>query len=384
MTELTIEALCSKDKVLTEFLTHPVIANKKSATVEQGLKAAANVVENTVIERVMTDVEAAINEAYETHCMLHGDPEDIDDTNADDWHSACDDAVDEALQPWAGILSADWLGRKTVDTRLDEQGAISELAKSAGVEAYKQMCSGRKPGQILSAVGVVKADIEAAMNIQAEQGIDVAAIRSGAIDTLVYMLDAADMVGEVPDVMEVYDELDLMSDTDDGLAMSAAERMGCEAEHVNALRLFRETVGIAGLDALAEMYSALSENRDAYANGEAIPAFDEAVAEQPAPAKKAAPKKAAAKKADKTEPPAGDALNPEVLALLKAHANVKDKDVAEKIGMSRATFNNKVNGKGDPIDDAEQIALIREILMEHCNGLIRAVHLLDGTEPTSA
>jgi biotin operon repressor len=338
------------------------------------MKAAAKVVEDTVISGVMQNVEAALTEAYETHCMMYGDTDDITDENADEWHSAVDDAVDEALQPWAGVLSADWLGQKTVDTRLDEQGAVEALAKSAAMEVYKQLCSKRKPGQILAAVGVVKSDVEAALGALQEQGIDAAAVRQGAVDALKFLIENAELIGDIPDVMEVYDELDLMSDTDEGLAASAAARTELSVDQAHALRLFREAVGAEGLDLLAEMYVELTANRFAYSDGEPIEAFDNAVAAA-APKPKAKRKSAAKKAAEEN----GDALDPKVLELMKTYASVKDKDVAEKLGISRASFNNKVNGKGDPITDPEQKAVIREILFEHATKLTEAIHLLDGT-----
>ncbi len=365
MTEYTLEALAPKEQVLARMLNSSAL--KAKATVDAAMKVAAGEVEAMVIEAVLPGVEAALTEAYEGHCLMHGDESVLDDNNADEWHSAVDDCVDEALQPWASILSANWLGEKTIDSRLHEEGAIHALAESAAMEAYREIAKKRKPGQILSAIGIVKADVEEALMSRATDSGGTASpedLTKEAANALAAIIDAYELLDAAPDILEISDLLDLASDTDDGLARGAAEQMGVGMEEAMALRNFRLATG-GGAETLADMYITLIDNPTAY---DTTPAAL-AVTTKPKPSKAEEPTTAAA--------PSPGELPSEVLKILKEFTPVKDKDMGDALGMSRASFNNKCNGKGDPVTDAGQIAYIRGVLYEHNAQTAQAIALID-------
>lgn len=357
----TLEALVTKDAILAEVLRHPDITSKKKVTPAQGMKAAGACASALAIAAVAAQVIPKLQEAYEMHELTYGEVDILDDNNADEWHSALDDAAENVAQEYSELLSADWLGKNTVDARLHEEGNIEGFAKSMGAEVYKTLTAGKKPGQVLSALGVVQDDVVAALSALEGTRDD----NSTQAETVAVLQVMVETIGSEFDPLALYDELEMASGDDDILANGAIERIGGAEMHVPVLRLFRSTMGAGAVDALLEMITNLAADPHAY--GEDKLHIPQSLKRDSEPAG-ITPKEA----------PEGS-LDPEVLKLLKAHANVMDKDVAERLGISRATFNNKVNGKGQPITDPAQIAIIREILSEHANALVKAVHMLDGT-----
>lgn len=376
MSKLTLEGLTGgKDSILEGVQTHPAF-RRCNGNATKALAAAAAYVEETCVFNVADAIHTALVDAYETHVAIYGPAEDITDATGDEWHGAVDDAMEEALSPWASILSADWLGRKTVDTRVHEEDALDDLARSAGAEAFKQIAGGRKPGQLLAALDVLKADMEALLAVP-RAALDPDEVRVKTIGVLHRILTSATGAGVTLDPLDVYDELDSITDPDDALADGAAQRLRASGADKETLRDYRALHPVGALDTLTEMFAELQENPSAYeAELNALKDADGDAEKSSAPPPPPPPPSAAATATATAT--AHEGLPPEVLSRLKQYANVKDKDVAEKLGMSRATFNNKVNGKGDPITDPGHIATIREILSEYADGLAHAVRLLDG------
>jgi len=374
METLTLEGLVgSKDDIMAEMLRHPSVNGKKSVTPETALKAAYNAVENAVIVNVQAMLQPQLNEAYDLHCMIAGGPDDITDANADDWHEALDTAIENAVQPYNEYLSQDWLGKNTIDTRAHEQGRIEAIAKSAAMECFKQVCSTRKPGQVLAAVGNLKSEVEAVLeSVTDDDNADAQPMAVQALKEIASVLSIFYVSADTFDFANLKDELDSLTGTDEVLSGGAASRLEVNEDGMRALTKYRNVLASGGngdpMQELVGMVEALLENPSAY---------DDLLVSAAKAAKAEKPKRNTAKgKEAAAADAAANGLDPEVLAILKARTTVKDKDIGEQLGMSRASFNNKCNGKGDPITEPEHKRIIRDILIEFRDDLTRAVELI--------
>lgn len=351
----------TKEDILGEMLAHPGFI-RTGGSVEQAMKAALSAAELRCVRAVVSVVEPQLADVLDTHYLLHGDADSLDDANADEWHSALDDAVEAVFAPWESVTSASWRGERTVDTRLHEENAVHELAQKAGFEVFRELSAGRTPAKVLSALGVVQGDIETALAQIVPRGeganVDIATI----VAVLSTVLDMAEVTGRP--LKELKEEIDLMSDTDATLADGAAERCGISTEDAAALCRFRVSSGVGAVDTLYSMLETLDGDRGAFDGMEAPP---DVGGDGTAPVIES-----------NVPQPTGAGLPPEVLAAIRDHTPEKDKDVADALNVSRQTFINKVNGKGDPITDPAQVAAVRGILQKHLDGLTAALALIDG------
>lgn len=377
--ELSLEALSGgKDAVIAKMLEHPAV---KSGDVGQGMKAAVAAVQENIVATCSPAVHEALQDCYEMHCLTWGDPDDLTDDNADEWHEALDAAVDEALQPWTVAVSAEWLANNTTDTRLHEQDAVDTLARKTGEQIYKQLKGKLTDAQVLSAVGVVKDDVAQAL---AGMSNDIEGIGQQCQAIFMRYVETAELVGKPTDEV-LREEIDLVSGSEPVLAGSAMARMGLEPADVAVLQGARSALRLGGLDALFAMCKLCFEPP---MPGE-MPPIPNQFKRDPNDAPKAKPKRKAKAKAAEPEeggepaeatdaPQAAGEMPTRALQLLVAHANVNDKEMAEMLGMSRPAFNNARNGKGKkPISDPTQIAMVRQTLHEHATGLIEAINLID-------
>lgn len=364
----------NKQTIIDEAFKHPVMKIKPRAanpypSIDDALKATLNAIENNVIMSVAEDITPALDAALLDMILMDGDHEDSD--NKDEWESALDDKVEAAIEKYVPICSADWLGNHTINSGLHEPDGVKKFAHSLGREVYKQMTYGldKSPAKIMSAAGVVQKDVEARLALH-NQPVQKETNMSEDTETLdAVIAKIADYVGKDFDVMTVYDDLDAASDDDEILASGAAARLGIDEGDLEPLQDYRL---INGDDAPQELLDMLTE---AAKGGKKKTAKK---AEKPA-AKKAAPKKAKAKSDDDAAEAEG-AVSAETLQRFKEVCTFKDADMAQAIGVSRATFNNYVNGKSVFEPTADQAATLRDAIVDRLNSLHLCLAELDGTE----
>jgi len=355
-----------KEEVILAAMQNPGLAPKRRPNIEQALKAVAGEVEYRVKQCVAKDVLPKIQDAYDMYVLMNGEFEDVGEvegqdadedfikSSQDEYGAGLDDEVEKLLEPLEQHLSADWLGRNTIDTQLWNEGAIERLAESVGKEVFKQLSYGKSPSQVLSNAGIVATDVD----IYFEQHLNQTQEKpmSNGDDTLATIAaKIKQRVGEGFDVSEVYADIELVCEDDEILAGGALARLGLEQSDYEAVQMATLDYGD---DTAETLYNLVNE----------------ATLEKKA-AKPAKPKKDAvpAAKVD-------NAIDAQVLQLLKEHSAVKDTDMSARLGVSRATYNNWLNAKNAFVPDADQFTILRDQIVENVNGLLEALSILDGTE----
>lgn len=371
----------SKDDLLNDVAAQYATYKKTITGDDRIVKASVDTIKHYLTLNVERDITAKLAEMYETYEMFNG-PRPAE--NRSDWDSGLDDEVEKLVEPYISVLSADWLGKHTVDTMLHEEGAIPKFAKALAAEAYKQATAGRTDVQIMSGGGLTMDVVRAALGDVAQAAATApTASLAGVVEALTAILGG---VGAAFDPIEMYDTLDNASDSDDGLALGYIARLVLDADesaqryYVVQLQNFR-TSNPDAVDKLLDMLTNLAANPDAYAEAVAAEAATPKVENVPLPSER---KKRNSKKDEAQAPaePVAGALDPAVLAKIKAHANVKDDDIAKGIGTSRATVNNIVNGKATLAPNEAQTAFLRNLIWSHMDGLREAMSLIDGVEYT--
>lgn len=352
-----------KETVILAAMKNPAVAPKRKPTIEQALKSVASEVEFLTHQRMSAEVEPKLQDVYDMYVIMNGDHDDLAKAgdNTDDYESGLDDEVEKALEPYEAYLSADWLGRNTIDTRLWEEGAVPKLAQSVGEEVFKSLSYRKTPAQVLSNAGIVQKDVE----IYFEQHVNKTPEQEKAMaedNELSFEEVAAKIklhLGGDFDVTEVYADIELACDDDEILAQGAGKRLGVDDKDLGVIQM---ATLIHGDETANELYRLVNE----------------AEAKKGKKGKPKASRKPAAK--PKNAEDVEGALNPTVLKLLKAHSAAKDTEIASELGFSRATYNNYVNGKSPFTPDGEQYATLRVQIVGDVNGLLEALSLLDGTE----
>ncbi len=356
-----------KEEVILAAMQNPGLAPKRRPNIEQALKAVAGEVEYRVKQCVTKDVLPKIQDAYDMYVLMNGEYEDVGEVEGqeadedfvkasqDEYTSGLDDEVEKLLEPLEAHLSADWLGRNTIDTRLWEEGAISRLAESVGKEVFKQLSYGKTPAQILSNAGIVATDVEIYFEQHMNQTQEKP-MSNGDDDTLAAIAaKIKHRVGEGFDVSEVYADIELVCEDDEILAGGALARLGLEQADYDAIQMATLDHGD---DTAEHLYNLVNA----------------AAVEKVKAAKPAKPKKEA------TPAKVENAVDARVLQLLKDHSAVKDTDMSARLGVSRATYNNWLNAKNAFVPDGDQYTTLRDQIVEDVNGLLEALSVLDGTE----
>lgn len=362
------------EKVIDEAFRHPVMKIKPRAanpypTLDDALKATISAIEYQVVNAVADQVRPILTDLLQLQELTDGEFEQADDPDA--WESALDDQVENAIEDYVNTLSADWLANHTIGCGLHLKDGIEKFIMSMGREMYKQLTYDKTPAQIMSAAGVVKQQIEARLDThntaKEEPDMDTQNEERDAV-----IAKIAAHVGKDYDVMQVYEDLDLVSDDDENLAMGAAPRLGIDETDVEWLQMERLTHGEDTADVLS---AALAE---AVKGGAKKPVKKAAPAKPKAAAKK--PAKAKAEPEDEAASSEG-AVSAESLQKLKEACTFKDVDVAQAMGVSRATFNNWVNGKTAADLSADQYTALRSEVVTRLNALHEVLGELDGGEP---
>ena len=354
------ELIGDKGELIEKAMTHPAMSPKRKPTIEQAMKAVMSEVEKTAMTSMSNMVLPLIDDMYDMYTLTNGEFDDATvggDTAPDEYSEGLDNNLENLLEPFQKYLSADWLARNTIDTRLWEKDAISKLAASIGREVFKQISYGKTPAQVLSSADIMTADVEIfleqhlASNPKKEKAMAEATAASA--EDIAAKIKAH--VGTDYDRMEVYNDLELLVDDDEILAGGAGKRLGLSDSDIDVVQMVVLEFGDETVDHLNELI------------------------EKAGTADK--PKRTAKPKTDKAPAaPKGEGVDPNVLTLMKTHGSTQDTKMSATLGVSRATYNNWLNGKNVFAPDADQLSALRDELTGNINGLLEALALLDGTE----
>lgn len=358
------ELIGDTDAIITAAMTHPGLAPKRKPTIEAAMKAVSAEIERRVMMHFAQSFQAALQEAFDNFELENGEYGDCDVASTDDYESGVDDVVEKLLEPLHEVLSQDWLGKNTIDTRLWEKDAISKLAQSVGKEAFKQISYGKTPNQILSNAGIVQGDVEVyfsahmAPKTQQEEKV-MAEVMELSLEGVCAIIRAH--VGREYDVLEVYGDIELAVDDDEILAGGAAARLGVSKEGLEVLQMAALEYGEETVDKIAALVEA--------ANPDVAVTI---VTEPKQPTAPATPTTVSQEH--------GEHVDADVLTLLKEHGGAKDTEMSAALGVSRGTYNNWINGKTAFAPSDEQRGILRAQIVKNANGLLSALALLDGTE----
>ena len=319
----------------------------------------AKVAKSNISKEVYTDVMDAVA-MYE---IMNGDYADLEGdeyaSTRDDYESGMDDKIEEALEKYNDYLSADWLGKNTVETGLwnstdADRSLIEAFADNAAEEVFKQLTHEKTPAQILASAGVTAPDVSARLAKQSEEGHMMT--NPNTLEAVIEKIKLH--VGKDFDQMTVYEDIETIVDDDDEiLAASAAGRVGLSKDDMDVLQLASLDMD----DAAAEIV-------------ELVAAFKPKSAAQVKKEQKAAKSEAKA-----------DAAASGVAALV--FANLKDcgagdTALAEELGVSRSTYVNYCKGKTALVPDEAQYGVLRREIVDRANKMLAALAALDGSELT--
>lgn len=358
------ELIGDSDAIITAAMTHPGLAPKRKPTIEAAMKAVATEVERRVMMHFAQSFQAALQEAFDNYELENGEYGDCDVASTDDYESGIDDVVEKLLEPLHEVLSQDWLGKNTIDTRLWEKDAISKLAQSVGKEAYKQISYGKTPNQILSNAGIVQGDVEVyfsshmAPKTQQEEK-QMADVIERSLEDVCAIIRRH--IGKDYDVLRTYEDIELAVDDDEILANAAASRLGIGAVELEALQMAALEHGDETVDKIAALVEAAASD---------APVATEAPVTTPP----------ASSVTQTQHHEHGENVDANVLTLLKEHGGAKDTEMSAALGVSRGTYNNWINGKTAFAPSDEQRNVLRAQIVKNANGLLSAIALLDGTD----
>lgn len=358
--------------IIDKAFEHPVMKIKPRAAkpypdMDDATKATVNAIEFAVIDAIEERVAPLLNDALLAQELMDGAYDEVDDKNS--WTQALDERVEQAIEVYVPTLSADWLGNHTIESGVQEKDGVHKFCVSMGREMFKQLtyAMDKSPTQIMSAAGITRSMLEAQLAVHNQPKEEpTMSEQKEQLDAVLQKI--VDHVGKDFDIMTVYDDLDLASDDDDGLAAGAAARLGLDADDCEALQT--ERMLSSGDDVIQELVNRVKELSEGKK-----PAAKKAAAKKPA-----AEKKPPAAKPKATKKDTSGAVSAEMLQKFKNAATFKDADVAQRLGVSRATFNNWVNGKTPAELSGDQAAVLRDEIVTRLNALHECLAELDGTE----
>lgn len=377
---MNLADIVTKAEVFEQAVKHPSLKvtsrTKVMPTLETAQKVVINSLEYAVAKKIQDEMQPRLEEVLETHEMMHGKRDDCDtDEAVEEWDNAIDNAFEESLALYIQYLSADWLGNNTIACGLHEKDAPSKLGGSIGREVYKQMTYGKTPNQILSNAGIVGDDIQnmldehiaASTNQTPEEKAAMAEQQSNDVNDVIAKIAAH--VGKEYDIMAVYGDLDMASDDDEILAAGAAARLGIVEADTFVLQMYRLEHGGDTPDKLDELLKAAVAGKKPAKGGKG----NKAKSDTPKASNKPV-------KASDALPEAGT-IDPAIFIALKQSGGAGDKEMGEGLGLSRATYNNFVNGKTPFVPSPDQYQFLRGEIVSRAQALCDALAKLDGTAP---
>ena len=351
-----------KDTLLDAAFASPKLHPKKKPDIELAMRVVGDTVTKKAKAKIAAEIHIDLMDQVAMYEIKNGEYEEMpEEGNArDDYESGMDDVVEAALEKWDDFLSADWLGKNTIETQVwlstdADRSIVDKLAENAAKEVFKQLIADKTPVQVLSNAGIVKADVEARLVAHTTDTGDNQ-MTDSVEDVAGVVAKIKAHVGKDFDQMAVYEDIEtIVEEDDDILTGSAASRLGIGQDEVDIIQL-----------AILDMDDPATE----------IVALIDAHKVPSGRGKTAAAKKAkAAEKADAE----AHGLDPAVFVALK-ECGAGDTAMAEALGVSRSTYTNYIKGKTHLAPDEDQYALLRGELVERANKLLAGLAALDGTE----
>lgn len=437
---MDIEELCGGVPTLLQtIIADPAIHSLRDPADAILVAGAYAHAKRAFVRHVVGLVVTKLQDALDEHTIMAGERPDVEhgqiDQAVDEWDSAIDDKLEVIFQPYERNLSADWLARNTIDSRLHAENRVPDMAKSFAEEMWKFHTldhdpeGDRKPlsaAKVMSRIGLTAVTIREALaeykpvHISPQEQKRMDPNSYTILDTMQTIRETVSMIGMSEDTL--MEELDGASDSDDGLAMGAIARLGGSDIDVENLRTWRLTDGdfdklvaqiVSGNIPAGEEAVTVDEVSDeaaelalltggapespADANSE-LAAIMGGAAPASAPAPTAAPVSAEppkAKRRTKAEKEAeelaklmGDAPAPDqspektgvptfVLEVAKQFSGLTDVTLAEKLGVSKSTFINYLKARAVLFPDDDQLTFLRTTLYEISSNASNALAQLD-------
>lgn len=376
------------------------LKTRPTATIEQALVITERHVHDRAHGYYKAFMLDKLENLYGLYCMTNGE---YDKTwrlyKKEPWTDGLDDMVADMLEPYAKLLTSDWLGRHVTDVRLYDPGIMESIADGFAEDIYRNLTylhkfgeegSPKTPVQILSSVGVLRADIEAMLETRSTPE-EIKEIHMNTLESALGRINAfVSMIGM--DDKTLKDLLDNASDNDPGLAASGISQVGGEAGDIEALQFARLTNGLDGLVAMVREGGLTSQPQPSgviqphpapipttaqpfeLAPAQIVPVGPEKVTlTAPPPAKRTR-----AKSNDDGVPQQGQ-IPPQALLLLKDHSGLNSEALGGLIGVARATFDNYAKGKGRYFASQEAYSALDTLLDAKIGALSLAKQLIAST-----
>ena len=292
-----LEEILDIEEVLAETFKNKLLKPQRKPNVEQTAKVLSSVVKALSIKKLNDIIYPLFEDVIYKYVETNGEYDSaVNLQRRDDYESGMDDALEASLEPLMPFLSADWLGKSMIDTRVWMAAEADKLAQSAAKEVYKQISYGKSPAKVLSSAGFTNAHIEVALEQHLNDTQETETMAD--MKTLLGVAAAIALtIGANYDIMHVSEQIDLAQNADAAIANAAGARLGLDPEGVYTLQMgFMEHGG--------ELNNVL------------VTMVDTAIAD----GAKAKPKKRA-KRTKKGAPPEEGSLDTRVLALIKKHTS---------------------------------------------------------------
>lgn len=328
-----------------------------------------------------------------------------------EWEEGHDDGLMQLFEGFTDVLSASWLSFASTDAQMWKEGEDEKLARSFANEVWKQLTWQRTTNQILAGVGITIHDLA----VYGEVTLDPITPPEPEFNLMAVAGVLNRIMLSFPDPKELADNLDLVSDDDDGLASGAAQRLGITLDDAKVLRVARMKTAnaLAWWQSAIELGESLDETKEFQdiekTNGQdADPPFDagpelpDALRRQPPPPPPPPPRVQGSGVIPPPPPPpppptvtlgAGPATNtgkggrrtkntetappgtilPDVLRQIKEHTGLKDEILAEMLGLSRPTLANIMKGRGWCVPEPARREAVQNMLRTHIENLKQAL-----------
>ena len=225
-----------REHVLNELSRDLAWLRTRLKSPEGAASALVEIAKRTALNEVSAFILPDIQDFYDKYIATNGERPLVNDLPTyGDWEEGLDDGCLALFEPYANLLSSSWLNFISSDCALWQEGEPEKLANSFAAEVWKQLTWGRTNNQILSGVGVVHDDLTAYGFMPTEPAPppqpEYTPMAVNAILNRIMLT--------MPDPDQLADDLDFASDTDDALALGAAQRLGISMQDVAVLRQAR-------------------------------------------------------------------------------------------------------------------------------------------------
>lgn len=358
------------------------------------LVTARSLTERMALDKLRTTVLPIIQNMYQFHCLCYGElAKDARLYQRETWIGPLETVVEQYFDNMRDMLSISWLG--SIDRLVPkDQAGVEKFATEFAKEAYAVMTwladadedgevkgKAKTPAQLLSSIGIVRADLESYVDIRApaHNYVEKEVIMPYDINALISEIYSNCQLYAIAG-KSLHDLLDSASDSDAGLGASGLAGLSVQERHAEkhaALKALRAEVGFETMAHMIE--NGLTRPSAAPVNTPAAPvlALDLAAfgigapvapapvtvapvapavdlsaftggALQPPPATATPPVAQPVLSAPAPLPPAaaGPLIDGGMLTALRDVTGVKSDDLGKLVGVSRATFDNYCKGKG--------------------------------------